>query len=282
MVDFPVPLQIVLTKLKHTVEVSGVFTSQVTSGRGVAVGQDHISGRVKNSSITKNHGEIGGPQKMAKFLPILGPLRGSIAANTFSRNKGGQYLKQKASPTNMNSTRQQAMRAALADLSADWADLTDPQRSGWNGWADSHPRTDSLGQEYTLTGHQAFVGLNARVFDAGDTPQDDCPDQTSPDALVGGAIAYTDADTISVTFTTTLGATERLMVWQCLPQSGQGNPNLAQARLVGYSAAQAASPVAMDLPWAVTIGCTVNFWLCIQDEHGQISVPVKVREKRSA
>lgn len=173
------------------------------------------------------------------------------------------------------------MRAALAGLSAAWAGLTDPQRSGWNGWADSHPRTDSLGQEYTLTGHQAYTGLNSRCVDAGDSSQDDCPDQTAPDALAGGAITYTDADTISIAFTTTLGAAERLMVWQCLPQSGDGDPNFAQARLVGYSAAQAATPVAMDMPWSVTSGCTCNFWLCIQDEHGQVSVPVKIRETRA-
>lgn len=219
---------------------------------------------------------------MAKFLPILGPLRGSIAANTFSRNKGGQYTKQKASPTNKNSTRQQAMRAALAQLSAAWADLEPGQRSSWNGWADSHPRTDSLGQEYTLTGHQAFTGLNARLLDAGDTAQDECPDQTAPAAIEGGEVSFTDGDTISVAFTTVLAAAERLMVWQCLPQAGDGNPNMAQARLIGYSAAAAVTPVSMDLPWSCPVGCTINFWLCIQDEHGQISVPVKVRETRSA
>lgn len=218
---------------------------------------------------------------MAKFVPILGQLRGSIAANTFSRNSGGAYVKQKGSPTNPNSERQQTIRGFLAQLSASWFALTSAQKSAWNGWADSNPLTDSLGQEYTRTGHQAYVGLNVRVLDAGDAECADPPDQGVPDAVTGGAVTYTDGDTVSVAFTNTLGAAERLMVWMSMPQSGSGNPNLAQARLVSYSAKAAATPVSMDLPHYVVTGSTVNFWLAIQDEFGQISVPVKVRETRT-
>lgn len=169
----------------------------------------------------------------------------------------------------------------MAQLSAAWADLTAPQQSAWNGWADSNPLTDSLGQEYTRTGHQAFVGLNTRVLDAGDTIGTDPPDQGVPDAVAGGAVTYTDGDTVSVAYTNTLAADERLVVLMSLPQSGAGDPNLAQARLVSYSAQAAATPVAMDLPFYVVDESTVNFWIAIQDDHGQQGVPVKVRETRT-
>lgn len=217
---------------------------------------------------------------MAKFLPILGALRGAIADLVFSRNKGGQYAKQKASPTNPNSVRQQTMRGILAQLSAAWDALTDPQKSAWNGWADSNPRTDSLGQEYTLTGHQAFVGLNARVLDAGDTIGTDPPDQGAPPPAEGVVITYTDGDTISVAFTHTVAADERLYVWMSMPQSASGDPNLAQARMVGFSALAAATPVAIDIPFEVIATYTVNFWVGNYDTHGQLSVPVKIRETR--
>ncbi|MBA7658243.1 hypothetical protein ES703_66192 [subsurface metagenome] len=41
---------------------------------------------------------------MAIIQPILGSLRGSIGDNTFSHNRGGDYVRRRVSPTNPNST----------------------------------------------------------------------------------------------------------------------------------------------------------------------------------
>jgi len=212
---------------------------------------------------------------MAKFLPILGALRGSIADVTFSRNAGGQYAKQKAAPTNGNTERQQAVRGFLASLSSSWAGLTSAQKSQWQGWADTHPQTDSLGQEYILTGHQAFVSLNSRLLDKGDAFSATPPGAGVPDPMTGVAITYTDDNTLAIVFTNTVGGNDCVMVWACLPQVGAGDPNFAQARLAGYSADAAATPLAMDLPWDVPTDYTSNFWVLVMDEYGQLSEPVK-------
>ncbi|MCK4306571.1 MAG: hypothetical protein KAY24_20175, partial [Candidatus Eisenbacteria sp.] len=96
---------------------------------------------------------------MAKINPILGPLSGSMGGLTYARNKGGLYVKMKASPTNPNSARQQAARGILSTASGLWQALTDAQRNAWDIYGAEKPRTDPLGQEYYLTGHQMYVAL---------------------------------------------------------------------------------------------------------------------------
>ena len=218
---------------------------------------------------------------MAKFLPILGQLRGSIGGLVFSRNGGGQYAKSKGEPTNGNTTRQQAARGFLNTLSAGWASLSAANKTAWNGWADTHPRNDSLGQEYTITGHQAYVGLNSRLLDAGESAVATPPAITAPAAPTGVVVTFTDETTISVAFTNTLDTDEKLCVFCSLPQVGGGDPNLAQCRLVGYSASAQATPASMTIPFAVATGNTMNFFVGVLDEAGQLSVMVKDRETKA-
>lgn len=220
--------------------------------------------------------------RMAKFDPILGPLRGSIGATTFSRNKGGAYAKLKASPTNPNSSRQQVMRTLLQTYSSGFSSLTDAQKALWASYAEENPLLDALGQSYFLSAHQWYIRLACRADDAGDSASATPPGETAPNALATFAVTFTDGDNISVAFTPALGASERLVVWQSLPQDGAGDPNFKQCRIVSYSAAAAASPVAMVLAHSIQDGETMNFFGAIQDGVGQQSAYLKDRELYTA
>lgn len=89
----------------------------------------------------------------------MGTASGSLGGMTASRNRGGQYLRQRTVPTNPNSTRQAAVRASMAAAVTAWTTvLTEAQRLAWATYAANTPRTDSLGQEIVLTGQQAYVG----------------------------------------------------------------------------------------------------------------------------
>src|SRR6187455_3387360 len=90
-----------------------------------------------------------------KMLDV--PQSGSIAGQTSSRNRFGQYRRTRAVPVNVNSPAQTVVRGYLIEASQAWRNLTDAQRDSWNSYALDHPRVDSLGQTITLTGHQIFV-----------------------------------------------------------------------------------------------------------------------------
>lgn len=93
-----------------------------------------------------------------KILDV--PQSGSVGARTSSRNRSGQYVRQRAIPTQPRTPAQVAARASLADQSAAWRGLTDPQRAAWNAFAQSFTVTNSLGTTINLTGAQCFVKVN--------------------------------------------------------------------------------------------------------------------------
>jgi hypothetical protein len=95
---------------------------------------------------------------MAKILDI--PKSGSIGNQTNSRNRSGQYLRQRSIPTQPRTVAQLAARARLSDTSAGWRGLTDPQRAAWNAFAQSFTINNSLGQAINLTGAQCYIKVN--------------------------------------------------------------------------------------------------------------------------
>jgi len=141
----------------------------------------------------------------------------------------------------------------------------------WNGYADVNPKRDPLGNEYFCTGHQYFVGLSLRLKDAGDDIVDTPPQSPVPQTAAGVAVTTADGEKISVAFSNTLAADERIVVWQSVPQEGAADPNFNQARMVGYSSKEAVTPVELTLPWNMTENYTANFWVGIQNGEGNIS-----------
>lgn len=210
---------------------------------------------------------------------ILAPGSGKLGGIVWSRNKGGQYIRLRVVPTNPTSSRQQEVRGILATLSAAWESLTDSQRSAWESWAENNPLTNPLGQQYVRTGHQAYVGINARLMDAAITVIDDPPATPVPAVLTSLTITFVDTDSISVAYAPALTADEALYLWMSTPQEGVADPNFPQSVLVGYSALEAASPVAMELPKSVMCDYTVNFWGGILSAEGQVGVALKDRQK---
>lgn len=111
-----------------------------------------------------------------KVISTMGPLSGSLGGMTASRNKGGQYFRQRVIPTNPNSTRQQAQRAAFGTAVQRWTNtLTDAQRVGWDTYAQNVPLTDTLGQALQLSGQQMYVRTNAFRIGVGLAPVDAAP-----------------------------------------------------------------------------------------------------------
>lgn len=215
---------------------------------------------------------------MAKFLAILGNISGSIGANTFSHNRGGSYVKRRSVPTNPNSNRQQDIRNILSSLSSNWSSLSSANQNDWNTWAYWHPKIDPLGNAVSITGAQAYAGLNCRLLDSGESAIDTAPTITAPMGLTTFSIARTTDTTATVTFAPDpLGTDDKIQLWASLPFSGARNPNRAQARLVGYSDAAEESPWVVTLPFTWTVGNTIVFYGVIMGVDGQISVEQQFR-----
>ena len=191
-------------------------------------------------------------------MKFLGePRSGSLAGQTSSRNRFGQYVRSRATPVNPNTPFQAVVRARLALNAAAWRALTDVQREGWVALGLQMNRTDSLGQSYNLTGFAAYCSVNNNNLAAGNAVVSAAPALTTPTALTSATLTLTSA-AFSIAYTVTpLPAGARLFVYTS-PQRAAGRNFESDYRLIAVSAAAQASPFVVFSAYQARLGTPVT------------------------
>jgi len=189
-----------------------------------------------------------------KWLTV--PSSGSLAGETASRNRYGQYKRSRAIPVNPNTTFQGAARTRVSVNSAAWRALTDIQRAGWESLGSQMSRTDALGQSYTLNGFQAYCSANNNLSACGDAAVSDAPAIATPAGILTATVTATAA-TLSVAYTATpLAAGVKLMTFAG-PQRSPGKSFEGDFRLIAVSAAAAVSPANIFTAYQARLGTPV-------------------------
>lgn len=124
------------------------------------------------------------------FKPTIGTdLSGKIGGIVASHNAGGAYFRAATIPTNPNTTFQQAVRNAVAQLSAAWVDtLTQAQRDAWDVYGDNVKVTNRIGEQINIGGLAHYVRSNTARLQAAVGRVDDGP--TTFSLPVYGAPGY--------------------------------------------------------------------------------------------
>lgn len=136
--------------------------------------------------------------------PIAATISGSIGGTTWSRNRGGTYMRNRAIPLNPNTPYQQNVRSILATQSQAWADQTNAVRAAWSNWAVQNPVINALGRSIILSGAQAFIQLRSRLQLAVEPLITNPPIVNAPDGLLSLALtADVGAGEVEVAFTST-------------------------------------------------------------------------------
>lgn len=190
-------------------------------------------------------------------MKFLGPpSSGSAAGTTWSRNRFGQYTRNRRAPVNPNTTQQGVVRARMAANAAAWRSLTNNQRAGWTSLGSFLSRADSLGSSYTLNGFMAYCSINNNRVAAGDAIVSDAPAQVTPSALLTATITLTAA-AFSIAYTATpLSAGFRLFTY-ATAQGSAGRSYFGDYRLLAVSAAAAASPANVFAAYSAKFGVPV-------------------------
>lgn len=114
-----------------------------------------------------------------KTSALISDISGKVGGNIFARNRSGLCVRAFAKPVNPNSALQQAVRAAVANLSNEWSQtLTTAQQTAWNLYADSVTVKNKLGEDMNLSGYNMFVRSNAIL------------DQNGLDLVLDGPTVY--------------------------------------------------------------------------------------------
>lgn len=199
---------------------------------------------------------------------IAATASGSMGGATASRNKGGQYFRRRAIPTNPSTPRQQVVRNGLAALSQAWSNtLTAAQRAAWATYAANVPKTDSLGNTINLSGIGWYVACNNARISAGKTTIAAAPTTfTLADLTPPSVTGVASTGVASVTFTNSdiwASAVGGFLVMQFSRPQSAGITFFKGPFRVGFVVAGAAtpptSPATGTMPFAGAAGNTI-FW----------------------
>lgn len=215
---------------------------------------------------------------------LLTQASGSVGGATFSRNKGGLYIRSRAIPTNPNSTGQQAMRAYVSALSAQWKVLTAAQRTAWGVYAANTPVINAIGASVLNTGFNWFVACNSLRLRAGEIVVTNAPTTpgltglTAPTAVaISAASQYLTA---SVTATDSWAIDSGGGVsWQMSKPLSAGVDSVKYpVRYAGTTVGDTTTPPStsgnISVPFAVVANQKVVVRVTAYKGDGRISAPI--------
>lgn len=126
---------------------------------------------------------------LVKYGGLAQDVRGSQNGLTYSRNKGGAYVRQKVSPVQPVSSFASLSRAIFAALAQRWAvTLTQSQREAWIAFAATHTFVNVFGDAITLSGIAMYMSVNRAVGQVGGAYIDDPPDTFAVPSVVSSTI----------------------------------------------------------------------------------------------
>lgn len=105
-----------------------------------------------------------------KYSALVSDMRNKLNGSVLSKNRYGNYIRNKVTPVNPQTQFQQAQRAALTYVSQAWSGLSDTARKGFAALAESHPFTDIFGDQKSLDGKAMFSKLSLNLISAMQAP----------------------------------------------------------------------------------------------------------------
>lgn len=212
---------------------------------------------------------------------LITQASGSIFGMTASRNKGGNYFRQRQIPVNPNSPQQQAVRGVVGDLANLWVNtLTAAQRTAWADYAANVPLVNKLGDPNVVPPLSQYIRSNTPRVQAGQTRIDGGPTDFTLGGFTNPSFGIdATADEVDVTFTNTdAWANEDdafALIYVSRPQNASINFFKGPYRFAGVIAGNLAvpptSPAAIALPFAAVAGQRVFVKFSVSRSDGRLS-----------
>lgn len=130
---------------------------------------------------------------------LIAQASGSLAGATFSRNKGGAYMRARVRGTNPNTLLQSRARSSLSRFASAFAGLTAAQRATWEQYAEEAVHVNALGDAITQTGISLYIASNTLLELGGLSPVDVAPVGTTrpSSTLTFNAVATYDVSSVA-------------------------------------------------------------------------------------
>lgn len=132
-----------------------------------------------------------------KFGAIVVDGRGKLGGHVLAKNRGGNYMRTKTTPTNPQTSHQSNVRAMFATIASGWSGLSEDERKSWNDKAPGYARTNIFGDLKNPTGKALYQRLNQNLLLSEQVQKDVCP---NPEDVISAGIDSAQADGALATF----------------------------------------------------------------------------------
>ena len=146
--------------------------------------------------------------------------RGKLGGHVLTKSRNGATARTKVTPTNPQTSYQQANRAVFGQLSSNWTALSEAERLAWNGAVKEWQKTNIFGDLKTPSGRDLYISLNRNLVQAEAQTIDEPPVKQGiqPNAITSVDFDAVN-DAIDIALSQTLGANETPMVYLTEPMS---------------------------------------------------------------
>lgn len=146
--------------------------------------------------------------------------RGKLGGHVLTKSRNGASVRTKVTPTNPQTSYQQANRATFGQLSSNWTSLSEAERKAWNEAVQEWQKTNIFGDLKSPAGRDLYISLNRNILQAGGTAIDVPP---TKEGVKPNAITLVDYDLvnedITITLVELLATNERALVYFTKPMS---------------------------------------------------------------
>lgn len=196
---------------------------------------------------------------LVKFGGGVSEMRGKEGGIIYSRNAYGAYTKQKVTPTNPNTQKQQAQRSLMGNLAQAWRTLTSAQQAAWNNLGDQVTRINVFGDQTTYKGFGLFMRLNRNLTAIGEDAIDDAPSVPEiPVLTLGTLTANVTGTVLTLAFSPTSPGSGLVIAVYATNNILTGRTFVKNFyRLVHYETNPAISPVNIYSDWNSYFGNTL-------------------------
>ena len=185
----------------------------------------------------------------------IADARGKLNGHVFSKNRSGNYVRNKVTPVNPQSTGQMQVRNRLSGISSAWAALTAAQRAAWNGAVGAFAKTNIFGDLINPTGFQLHQTINNNLLICGEAVVTTPPAIAGVDAMIAISLAAAaGAGTISLTYAPAIAANHKCKIYATAPQSAGVSFVKSEYRLIKVAAAADVSPLSIKTEYDLKFG----------------------------
>lgn len=185
----------------------------------------------------------------------IADARGKLNGHVFSKNRYGNYVRNKVTPVNPSTSYQTAVRNRLAGISSAWAGLSAVQRNAWNAAIGSYGKTNIFGDIINPSGKTLHQKLNNELLICGEAVITTPPVPAGVDAFtaISAAIAA-GAATATLTYAPAIAADHKVKVYATPGLSAGVSFVKSEFRLLSVIATADASPYSFKAAYEARFG----------------------------